>query len=298
LILGESGTGKELVAQAIHARKGQASLPFVSINCGSIPRTIIESEFFGIRANYPGFHNKDPLTGKLEASGKGTLFLDEIGNMEMGAQASLLRVLEERRFTPFGGTGAVPFQAQVIASTNVDLDAAISDGRFRKDLYYRLNEVPIVMPPLRDRKEDIPLLVRYFLNPHETRSGSRIEILPEALEKLTTHNWPGNVRELSKVIQHAVTICQSQYLTPKHFDLSPHGSDGSETRGETDDKRKRVSTYREQMLENEKTVLLAALEQSGWNQAKAAKRLKLYRTNLIRLMKRHGIKVTRGSDKK
>ena len=296
LILGESGTGKELVAQAIHARKGQPDSPFVSINCGSVPKTILEAELFGVMANYPGFHNRDPLIGKLHAAGKGTLFLDEIGNMEMGAQASLLRVLEERRFTPLGCTDALEFPAQVIASTNEDLGATIQNGKFRKDLYYRLNEVPVVLPPLRERKEDIPLLVRYFLNQHENRSGNRIEILPETLEKLTSYDWPGNVRELHKVIQRAVTICRSQYLTPKNFDLSPHGSNESKAGGAKVHKRRRVPTYKDQMLANEKSILLEALGQTGWNQANAAKRLKLNRTFMIRLMKRHGIKGARGSE--
>ncbi|MFZ5862366.1 MAG: sigma-54-dependent transcriptional regulator [Nitrospirota bacterium] len=221
LILGESGTGKELVAQAIHARKGLPSAPFVSIDCGAVPKSVLEPELFGVKANYPGFHNKERLVGKLEAAGEGTLFLDEIGNMEMDLQASLLRVLEERRFTPIGDTTPQSLKAQVVASTNVNIDAAIRTGKFREDLYYRLNEVPIVLPPLRDRKEDIPLLVRHVLAQHEVRSGDRIEIVPEAVEKLMAYDWPGNVRELVKTLQRAATLCRSRYLTPKDFDLSP-----------------------------------------------------------------------------
>ncbi len=220
LILGESGTGKELVAQAIHARKGLPNAPFVSIDCGAVPKSVLEPELFGVKASYPGFHNKERLVGKLEAAGDGTLFLDEIGNMEMELQASLLRVLEERRFTPIGDTTAQAVRAQVIASTNVNIDAAIRAGKFREDLYYRLNEVPIVLPPLRDRKEDIPLLVRHVLTQHEVRSGDRIEIVPEAVEKLMAHDWPGNVRELVKMLQRAATLCRSRYLTPKYFDFS------------------------------------------------------------------------------
>jgi|SRR5579863_287487 len=219
LILGESGTGKELVAQAIHARKGQVGMPYVSIDCGSVPKTLLESELFGVRADYPGFHNKDRLVGKLEAAGEGTLLLDEIGNMEMDLQASLLRVLEEREFTPLGCREALPVRAQVIASTNVDLEGAIRSGKFREDLYYRLNEVPIIVPPLRERKEDIPLLVRSLLKQHENQSQKRIEILPEAIEKLMKYDWPGNVRELSKTVQRAVTLCRAQYLTPKHLEV-------------------------------------------------------------------------------
>ena len=220
LILGESGTGKELVAQAIHARKGLCGAPCVSIDCGAVPKSVLESELFGVKANYPGFHNKERLVGKLEAAEDGTLFLDEIGNMEMDLQMSLLRVLEERRFTPIGDTTAQSLRAQVVASTNVNIDAAIRTGKFREDLYYRINEVPIVLPPLRDRKEDIPLLVRHVLTQHEVRSGDRIEIVPEAVEKLMAYDWPGNVRELVKTLQRAATLCRSRYLTPKDFDLS------------------------------------------------------------------------------
>lgn len=220
LILGESGTGKELVAQAIHARKGLPNAPCVSIDCGAVPKSVLEPELFGVKANYPGFHNKERLVGKLEAAGEGTLFLDEIGNMEMDLQAPLLRVLEERRFTPIGDTTAQSLRAQVVASTNVNIDAAIRTGTFREDLYYRLNEVPVVLPPLRDRKEDVPLLVRHVLAQHEVRSGDRIEIVPEAVEKLMAYDWPGNVRELVKTLQRAATLCRSRYLTPKDFDLS------------------------------------------------------------------------------
>ncbi len=296
LILGESGTGKELVAQAIHARKGLPQAPFVSIDCGSVPKTILESELFGVRANYPGFHNKDPLIGRLEAAGKGTLFLDEIGNMEINLQASLLRVLEERRFTPLGCMEAVPIAAQVLASTNVNLVDAIKGGKFREDLYYRLNEVPIVLPSLRERKEDIPLLVHYFLNQHESRSGDRIEILPEALERLMEYDWPGNVRELSKVLQRALTMGHSQYLTPKHFDFSPFVPGGSEAVDSKEVNKKTVAFYKERMVKCEKELLLSALEESGWNLAEAARILKIHRTQIVRMIERHGIKVARGPD--
>ncbi len=217
LIIGESGTGKELVARAIHACKGLNRDPFLSIDCGAIPKAVLESELFGVRSNYPGFHNKERLIGKLEAAGQGTLLLDEIGNMDVDLQASLLRVLEEKQFTPLGYTTPLPLQAQVIASTNIDLDLAIRSGKFRGDLYYRLNEVPILVPSLRERKEDIPLLVQFYLDQHERLHGTRIDILPETLQVLMTYDWPGNVRELQKAMGRALTICQSQYLTPKHF---------------------------------------------------------------------------------
>jgi two-component system NtrC family response regulator len=295
LILGETGSGKELVAKAIHASKGLPESPFVSIDCGAVPKNLLESELFGVKANYPGLHNKERLIGKLEAAGEGTLFLDEIGNMEIDLQASLLRILEERQFTPLGLTESLPLRAQVVASTNVDIPSAIKEGRFREDLYYRLNEVPIVLPPLRERKEDIPLLVRYFLDQHETRTGNRIEVLPESLEKLTAYDWPGNVRELSKVIQRALTICQSQYLTPKQIELSSSAPSDSESH-EKKNESPVLGSYKEKMLEYEKTLLLSALEETGWNQSEAARRLKINRSYLIRLMKRHGLKVLRGPE--
>ena len=228
LVLGESGTGKELIAQAIHGRKGLTNGPFVSIDCGSVPKPLLESELFGVMAEYPGFHNKERLIGKLEAAGEGTLLLDEIGNMELDLQTSLLRVLEEREFTPLGCREALPLRSQVIASTNANLETAIRSGKFREDLYYRLNEVPIVVPPLRERKEDIPLLVRSFLKQYEGLTQKRVEILPEAMQKLMDYSWPGNVRELAKSVQRALTLCRAQYLTPKHLDLgscSPQKTD-------------------------------------------------------------------------
>jgi DNA-binding NtrC family response regulator len=220
LIIGESGTGKELVARAIHARKGLNRDPFLSIDCGAIPKAVLESELFGVRSNYPGFHNKERLIGKLEAAGQGTLLLDEIGNMDVDLQSSLLRVLEEKQFTPLGNTTPLPLQAQVVASTNIDLDLAIRSGKFRGDLYYRLNEVPILVPSLRERKEDIPLLVQFYLDQHERLHGTRIDILPETLQVLMAYDWPGNVRELQKAMGRALTLCQSQYLTPRHFQPS------------------------------------------------------------------------------
>ncbi|MDC4207150.1 MAG: sigma-54 dependent transcriptional regulator (plasmid) [Candidatus Manganitrophus sp.] len=288
LIIGESGTGKELVAQAIHARKGQLSGPFVSIDCGAIPKTVLESELFGVRAKYPGFHNADRLVGKFEAAEDGTILLDEIGNMEVDLQAKLLRVLEERQFSPLGAPQPTHLRAQVVASTNIRFDEAIQSGRFREDVYYRLNNIQIVVPPLRDRKEDIPLLVQYFLDRFKRQSGNSTEILPEALEKLVAHDWPGNVRELSRVMQRALTANQSRYLIPKNFDFNSASGIKSEVVGEQQayipTKNAGVS-YKILVREYQKSILVSALKENDWNQTKAAEQLQISRTYLLMLLK-------------
>src|SRR5579884_4003440 len=210
LILGESGAGKELIAQAIHARKEEQT-PFVSIDCGCIPKTLLESELFGVRENYPGMHNKEKLVGQLETAGAGTLLLDEIGNMPVDLQASLLRVLQEREFRPVGAEKPLSLHAQIVATTNSNLDDAISVGQFREDLYHRLNVIRIVLPDLKQRREDIPLLVDYCLKQHESRLGFRANILPEAMKKLIEYDWPGNVRELFQTLHRALTIHRSSH---------------------------------------------------------------------------------------
>lgn len=287
LILGESGTGKELIAQAIHARKGRGQ-PFISIDCGSVPEAVLESELFGVKARYPGFHNREPLVGKLEEAKEGTFLLDEIGNMSIGLQAKLLRVLEERKFRPLGGE-ELPLRAQVVSSTNIDFKTAIASGRFREDLYYRLNEVRIVLPPLRDRREDIPLLVNYFLNQFRVQAGRVIEILPQALDKLMVYDWPGNVRELGKTLHRALMTSQSQYLAPKHIDLSPSGG-GTQSSDEAESLLLgTVGNYYKLVREYQKTLLHSALEQASGNQTEAAKLLCLNRTHFLRLLTRFNI---------
>ena len=288
LIVGESGTGKELVAQAIHTRKNLVHSRLVSIDCGAVPKTVLESELFGVRAKYPGFHNPERLVGKFEAVGEGTLLLDEIGNMEVALQAKLLRVLEERQFVPLGYTDPIPLKARVIASTNIRFDEAIRSGKFREDLYYRLNDVPIVIPPLRDRKEDISLLVNYFLERYKTQSEREMTILPEALEKLKAYDWPGNIRELGKAIQRAITGCQSHYLTPKHFDFigrPSHRADPEEDRQKTTGMERKEKDYKSQVAECQKSIVLQALEENDWNKTKTAEQLGLNRQYFLRLLK-------------
>jgi two-component system, NtrC family, response regulator PilR len=206
LITGESGTGKELVARALHGESGRAARPFVAVNCGAIPETLIESELFG--------HVKGAFTGAgvakeglFAAADGGTLFLDEIAELPMPMQVKLLRALQERRVKPVGGTEERPVDVRVVAATNRDLDAEVAGGGFRQDLYYRLNVIQVHMPPLRQRREDIPLLCEHFIKRHAAELGKRVTgISPEALAALASHDYPGNVRELENLVERAVTL--------------------------------------------------------------------------------------------
>ncbi len=210
LITGETGTGKELVARAIHRRSGRAAGPFVSVNCAAIPPDLIASELFGYeKGAFTGATQR--RLGRFELATKGTLFLDEVGELPAEAQIALLRVLQEREFERIGGTAVIPCDVRVIAATNRDLDAAIREGRFRSDLFYRLNVFPIKVPALRDRTEDIPLLVAYFLGRYGRRSGKTFNAVNNrSLELLQAYSWPGNIRELQNVIERSVIVSDSE----------------------------------------------------------------------------------------
>ena len=212
LITGETGTGKELIARAIHKRSTRASRPFVSVNCGAIPQSLVASELFG--------HEKGAFTGamqrhlgRFELADGGTIFLDEVGELPAETQIALLRVLQERKFERVGGTRLMPVDVRVIAATNRDLARAIDDGLFRSDLYYRLSVFPIHVPPLRDRAEDVPLLVEYLTQRYAAKAGKKItQVGRRTMELLTAYSWPGNVRELQNVIQRAVILCDDDVL--------------------------------------------------------------------------------------
>jgi formate hydrogenlyase transcriptional activator len=209
LITGETGTGKELVARAIHRRSRRSSHAFVSVNCAAIPRDLIASELFG--------HEKGAFTGatqrrlgRFELADGGTIFLDEVGELSAETQIALLRVLQEHEFERVGGTGSIRSNVRVIAATNRDLEAAIAAGTFRSDLYYRLNVFPIEMPALRERKEDIPLLVEYFIDRFSRKAGKVYETVSKnSLSLLTSYPWPGNIRELQNVIERSVIVCET-----------------------------------------------------------------------------------------
>ncbi len=220
LISGESGTGKELVARAIHLTGRRRALPFVSIDCGAMAGGVLESELFGVARDYPGFHNRERLVGRLAAVGEGVLLLDEIGNMEVDLQAKLLRVLEEKEFYPIGSARSLRLPAQVVASTNVDLPRAIATGRFREDLFFRLNEVRIPMPPLRERMEDVSLLVTHFVAEHNRRTREDRRVTPDALQNLMDHTWPGNVRELKKTVERALVLTDRRFITAADIQIT------------------------------------------------------------------------------
>ena len=227
LITGETGTGKELVARAIHRRSRRSSHTFVSVNCAAIPRDLIASELFG--------HEKGAFTGatqrrlgRFELAEKGTIFLDEIGELPAETQVALLRVLQEHEFERIGGTGPIRTDVRVIAATNRDLESAIESGKFRSDLFYRLNVFPIELPPLRKRREDIPLLVTYFLNRYARKAGRHFTAVDKkSLDLLQSYAWPGNIRELQNVIERSVIVSEPQTFSVDESWLSrrPSSSD-------------------------------------------------------------------------
>ena len=212
LITGETGTGKEMVARAIHYHSQQRDMPLIKVNCAAIPETLLESELFGhVRGAFTGATTSKK--GKFALADGGTIFLDEIGTMSQALQSKLLRVLQEREFEPLGSERTQKVDVRVIAATNRDLRAMVSDGRFQEDLYYRLNVIPIHIPPLRDRREDIPVLVEHFVQKHAQRAGKRITgLAPGVLEALQASDWPGNVRELENTVERAVVLSPSAVI--------------------------------------------------------------------------------------
>ncbi len=217
LIRGESGTGKELIARAIHNSSPRSEKPFIKINCAALTSTLLESELFG--------HEKGSFThainkkiGRFELADEGALLLDEIGEMEPGLQSKLLRVIQEKEFERVGGTKPIKVDTRIISTTNRDLEKAIEEGHFREDLYFRLNVIPIKLPPLRERKEDIPALVQHFLNKYNIENGKEVQKAhPDAMMMLMGHSWPGNIRELENCIERAVVLCSDDALTPDFF---------------------------------------------------------------------------------
>jgi len=215
LITGETGTGKEMVARAIHYHSAQREMPLIKVNCAAIPENLLESELFGhVRGAFTGAATSKK--GKFALADGGTIFLDEIGTMAPSLQAKLLRVLQEREFEPLGSERSQKVDVRVIAATNRDLRAMVTDGRFQEDLYYRLNVIPIHIPPLRERRDDIPVLVDHFIQKHAQRAGKRIDgIEPGILDALQTSDWPGNVRELENTVERAVVLSQKPVIGPE-----------------------------------------------------------------------------------
>ncbi len=275
LIQGESGTGKELVARAIHAAGPSAGEPFVPVDCGSIPGTLLESELFGhVKGAFTGAHADSP--GLLRSAGTGTVFLDEISELSTPLQVKLLRALQEREVRPVGATRPLPFGARIIVATNRDLRTAMADGEFRRDLFYRLHVVPICLPPLRTRTADVAPLARHFLDQLNASSGRSVELSRAALESLERHKWPGNVRELQNAIERAFALTPGDRIDEEG--LADLGQQPEPPR-EGD----RLEDY-------EKQAILAALQKSGGNREKAAHALGIGVATLFRKIRKYGIR--------
>lgn len=277
LILGETGTGKELIARAIHNNSGRSNRVLVTVNCAALPPNIVESELFGHeKGAFTGAHEKK--TGRFELAHQGTIFLDEIGDLPLNLQTKLLRVLQEGEFQRLGSSKTIRADVRVIAATNRDLQAAVRSGDFREDLYYRLNVFPIVVPPLRERKEDIPLLVRHFINKYSVKTGRPVsEISQKVMDQFMKYDWPGNIRELENIIERAIILCEGGRIKP--------GAWIPRSRSSSDDT---ISS----LEESERQHILRALTMTNWRisgENGAARLLDIKRTTLQARMKKLGI---------
>jgi DNA-binding NtrC family response regulator len=280
LVIGETGTGKELVARAVHDVSDRARRAFIPVNCSALPETLLESELFG--------HVKGAFTGAVqarrglfEAAQGGSLFLDEISTISPAIQVKLLRVLQERRITPVGGSESIPVDFRLIAATNEDLEALVESGTFREDLYYRLNVFPIRVPPLRERREDIPILANAFrLRFAEENGVGAPEILPETLARMMGYDWPGNVRELENAIERALILHSGARSLP----FEPSATGGvREERGLVN----RASTEGWSLDRLEQEYILEVLDSQGWHQGKASAILGINRRTLYRKLKQY-----------
>ncbi|PYN36102.1 MAG: hypothetical protein DME01_09725 [Candidatus Rokuibacteriota bacterium] len=284
LITGESGTGKELVARAIHARSERHGQPFVAVNVAAIPETLVESELFGHeKGAFTGAHAKK--LGRFELAHGGTVFLDEICTLRLDLQAKLLRVLQEREIERLGGIRPVPVDVRILAATNVNLRSAVRARAFREDLYYRLNVVPIHVPPLRERREDIPALVEHFVRKIARECNRDVRgVSAGALEVLTRYDWPGNVRELENVLHRAVVLARSPVIhlqdVPLDVAMPETGSRLGEDTG---------PPLREAMEQFERQYILRVLEGTGWNVSRAARRLGVHRNTVLTKLSGWGI---------
>jgi DNA-binding NtrC family response regulator len=288
LILGESGTGKELAARAIHANGPGAGKPFVPVDCGSLAPTLIESELFGhLKGAFTGAHR--PSDGLLVAAGSGTVFLDEIGELPLDLQAKLLRALQEKEVRPLGGNHAVPMKARVLAATHQDLQAMVEQGKFRRDLYYRLNVVKISLPPLRERKEDIPLLAAHFLERNSREMGRLFRLSAETLAYLVEYAWPGNVRELSNAIDRACSLSSGEVIEMGEMTTCIRDSWMQASASRREPRSEDGSVAVETLAEMEKRAILTTLEQVKGDKLLAARLLAIGKTTLYRKLKEYGV---------
>jgi DNA-binding NtrC family response regulator len=287
LITGESGTGKELVARALHYRSKRRDKPFIAINCAAIPDTLIEAELFG--------HEKGAFTdaqqrrlGQFELANHGTLFLDEIADVSAPTQSKLLRVLQEKEFTRLGSTQSIKVDVRLVTATNKDLEASMRKGTFREDLYYRINVVPIHLPPVRERREDIPLLLRHFISKKSAERGQPTkQIAPEALSLLTHYPWPGNIREMENVVEQILTLCDSDHIAMDHLPLRLRsGTKGSQMKDKVTAGQR---NFEYAVMEFERELIVDALKRANFVQTHAAQLLGISRRILKYKMDSLGI---------
>ena len=287
LIIGESGTGKELVARAIHQHSNRSSRPFVPINCGALTETLLESELFG--------HTKGSFTGAVsdtkgvfQTAHTGTVFLDEVGEMSPGLQVKLLRVLQEGEVRPVGSSRAIRTDVRILAATNVDVERAVAEGKFRQDLFFRLGVVIITLPPLRDRREDIPLLIERFMKVASAKAGKQVELTPAAVESLSSYPWPGNVRELENMVERLVVFSRGSRIDVG--DLPPTVTPRAPAL------ERRMFDDLPTLEEIERRYLLHVLEQVGNNRTRAAEVMGIDRRTLYRMAERFGIPLAEQPD--
>jgi transcriptional regulator with PAS, ATPase and Fis domain len=291
LVQGESGTGKGLFAQALHTLSPRSKYPFVKVSCAALPETLLESELFG--------HEKGAFTGavkerkgRFELADKGTLFLDEIGDLSPGVQVKLLRVLQEQEFERVGGTATIRVDVRIIAATHRNLQQLMREGKFREDLYYRLNVIPIHLPPLRERRSDIALLVEYLLERFAAKGkGTATALSPRAMSILTDHDWPGNVRELENVLEHAMVCSRGAVIEPEAL---PRSLLVRQPATSPDGLPLTAPAIPQGMSpEAERHAVLRALQSNGWHRGRAAESLGVDRTTLWRKMRR--LRISAGS---
>jgi PAS domain S-box-containing protein len=281
LVQGETGTGKDLVARAIHYESPRADRPFMMVNCAALPESLLESELFGhVRGAFTGAIAD--RKGRFEAAQDGTLFLDEISEVSSAIQAKLLRVLETKEFERVGDSRTIAVDVRLICATNRDLQAAVAEGRFREDLYYRINIVPIVLPPLRERDEDIPLLVDHFIAKLNRETGKQIQgVSPDAMDILIDHSWPGNVRQLENAIGHAFVHCRGEVIQREHLPREVIRAETPRTPEST--------AFRGTLEDMEKAAIARTLERTGGNRTLSARRLGIGRSSLWRKIKKYGL---------
>jgi len=284
LIEGETGTGKGLMASAIHSHSGRKDEPFVAINCGALPDSLLESELFGYKAGaFTGADKDKP--GLFEAAGKGTIFLDEIGDTSAAFQVRLLRVLEEKEFQPLGSVEKCKTDTRIIAATNLDLEEKVADGSFRRDLFYRINIIRFTLPALRDRKEDLPLLVEHFIEKLNRIKGRFVANLSqEAMTQLLAHDFPGNIRELENIIEHGFVLCQEGEMGMQHLPSSLGDSPAE-----------KLPPPAGKIVQNlqvaEADLILDALKHCNYNRLAAAKELGMHKSTLFRKLKKYQIEL-------